>query len=309
MARYILRRLVFMIITLFIIATLTFFLMKLLPGSPLKAEGKLSESQQEIVMEKYGLNDPIPVQYIDYMTGLVQGDLGVSFHFDNTPVTDILKNRMGPSMILGGQALVFGTVAGILLGLIAAIYHNGWLDYLSTIVAVLGTSIPSFIFAGLLQWFLANEWDLFPVALWGSYQHTILPTIALAIFPLATAARFTRTEMLDVLGSDYITTARAKGINEPSIIFRHGLRNSLIPIITVIGPMAVSLMTGTLVIEKIFAVPGIGEQFVSSIEVLDYPTIMGTTLLFAFLFTAIVLITDILYVIIDPRIRLTGGES
>ncbi|HLR60825.1 MAG TPA: oligopeptide ABC transporter permease [Lentibacillus sp.] len=309
MLRYILRRVFYMAITLFIIATITFFLMKLLPGSPLSAENKLSESQQEVILAKYGLDDPIPVQYVNYMVGLVQGDLGISFHFDNTPVTQILLNRMPPSLILGMQALIFGTIAGILFGLIAAIYHNGWLDYTSTIIAVLGTSIPSFVFAGILQWYLATKWEVFPVALWGTYAHTVLPTIALAIFPMATAARFTRTEMLEVLGSDYIMTARAKGVTEPGIIFKHGLRNSLIPLVTVMGPMAVSLMTGTLVIEKIFAVPGIGEQFVSSIEVLDYPTIMGTTLLFSVLFIVIILVIDILYVFIDPRIRLTGGGS
>ncbi|GGJ82666.1 peptide ABC transporter permease [Lentibacillus kapialis] len=309
MFRYILRRVLYMLITLFIIATITFFLMKLLPGSPLSAENKLSESQQEVILAKYGLDDPIPVQYVNYMAGLVQGDLGISFHFDNTPVTQILLDRMPPSLTLGMQALVFGTIAGILFGLIAAIYHNGWLDYTSTIIAVLGTSIPSFVFAGMLQWYFATKWELFPVALWGTYAHTVLPTIALAIFPMATAARFTRTEMLDVLGSDYITTARAKGVTEPGVIFKHGLRNSLIPLVTVMGPMAVSLMTGTLVIEKIFAVPGIGEQFVSSIEVLDYPTIMGTTLLFSVLFIVIILVIDILYVFIDPRIRLTGGGN
>src|SRR5699024_4396126 len=309
MLRYILRRVFYMAITLFIIATITFFLMKLLPGSPLSAENKLSESQQEVILAKYGLDDPITVEYVNYMVGLVQGDLGISFHFDNTPVTQILLNRMPPSLILGMQALIFGTIAGILFGLIAAIYHNGWLDYTSTIIAVLGTSIPSFVFAGILQWYLATKWEVFPVALWGTYAHTVLPTIALAIFPMATAARFTRTEMLEVLGSDYIMTARAKGVTEPGIIFKHGLRNSLIPLVTVMGPMAVSLMTGTLVIEKIFAVPGIGEQFVSSIEVLDYPTIMGTTLLFSVLFIVIILVIDILYVFIDPRIRLTGGGS
>ncbi|WP_164667495.1 oligopeptide ABC transporter permease [Virgibacillus doumboii] len=308
MLRYILKRIFYMAITLFIIATISFFLMKMLPGSPLSAENKLTEEQQAVVLEKYGLNDPIPVQYVNYIAGLVQGDLGISFQFDNTPVTKIIMDRIGPSMVLGAQALVFGTVLGILFGLIAAIYHNGFLDYTSTIIAVLGTSIPSFIFAGLLQWYVAVQWDLFPVALWGTYEHTVLPTIALLIFPMAISARFTRTEMLEVLGSDFITTARAKGLGEAGVIFKHGLRNALIPLVTVIGPMAVGLMTGTLVIEQIFAVPGIGEQFVTSVMVIDYPTIMGLTLFFAFLFVAIILVIDLLYVLIDPRIRLTGGE-
>lgn len=309
MARYILRRIFYMAITLFIIASVSFFLMKMLPGSPLNAEDKLSEQQKEIVLEKYGLNDPVPVQYVSYLGGLVQGDLGLSFAFDNTPVSKILMDRIGPSLQLGAQALLVGTILGILLGLISAISHNGFLDYSSTILAVLGTSIPSFVLAGMLQWYLAVEFELFPVALWGTFEHTVLPTIALMIFPLATAARFTRTEMIEVMGSPYITTARAKGLTEYGIIFRHGLRNALIPLVTVMGPMAVSLMTGTLVIEEIFAVPGIGEQFVKSVMVNDYPTIMGTTLLFAFLFVVIILVIDILYVLIDPRIRLTGGES
>ncbi len=307
MFRYILQRIMYMAITLFIIATISFFLMKMLPGSPLNAADKLSAEQQEVILEKYGLNDPVPVQYVRYLGGLVKGDLGISFNFSNTPVTEILMDRIGPSAQLGFQALIAGTIIGILFGLIAAISHNGVLDYTSTILAVLGTSIPSFVFAGLLQFVFAVQLGWFPVALWDGFEYSILPTVALMIFPMATAARFTRTEMIEVLGSQFITTARAKGVSEYGLIFKHGLRNALIPLVTVMGPMAVSLMTGTLVIEQIFAVPGIGEQFVQSVMVNDYPTIMGTTLLFAVLFVVIILIIDLLYGIIDPRIRITGG--
>jgi oligopeptide transport system permease protein len=311
MTRYILKRIFYMVITLFIIATVSFFLMKLLPGSPLNAENKLSDEQKEIILDKYGLNDPIPVQYVRYMAGLVQGDLGISFEFDSTPVTKIIVDRIGPSAQLGAQAMLVGVILGVLLGLIAAIYHNGFLDYTSTVFAVLGTSVPSFVFAGLLQWVFAVNLDWFPVALWedGAFEYTVLPTIALMIFPMATCARFVRTEMLEVLNSDYILTARAKGLSQAAVVFKHGLRNALIPLITVIGPMAVSLMTGTLVIEQIFAIPGIGEQFVSSINTLDYPTIMGTTLFYSALFVAIILVIDLLYGVIDPRIRITGGEK
>jgi oligopeptide transport system permease protein len=308
MTRYILRRAWYMLITLFIIATFSFFLMKILPGSPLNAEDKLSEEQKEIILEKYGLNDPIPVQYAKYLGGLVKGDLGVSFKFDNTPVTTILFDRIGPSALLGFQALVVGSILGIFLGLMASIFRNSPIDFSSTIIAVLGTSIPSFVFAGLLQYVFAVKLGWFPVALWGTFAHTILPTIALAIHPLATAARFTRTEMVEVLHSNYIITARAKGVAESGIILKHGLRNALIPLITVLGPMAVGLMTGSMVIEQIFAIPGIGEQFVTSVMVNDYPTIMGTTLLFAFGFIVIILIIDLLYGLIDPRIRLAGGK-
>ncbi|WP_102028043.1 oligopeptide ABC transporter permease [Salirhabdus sp. Marseille-P4669] len=311
MTRYILKRILYMIVTLFVIATISFFLMKMLPGSPLNAENKLTEEQQEIVLEKYGLNDPIPVQYVNYIAGLVKGDMGISFQFDSTPVTKIILDRIGPSAQLGAQALVVGVILGVLLGLIAAIFHNGVLDFTSTIIAVLGTSIPSFVFAGLLQWVFAVNLEMFPVALWesGDLSYTVLPTIALMIFPMATCARFVRTEMLEVLGSDYITTARAKGIGQAGVVFKHGLRNALIPLVTVIGPLAVGLMTGSLVIEQIFAIPGIGEQFVKSITVNDYPTIMGTTLFFSVLFIAIILVIDLLYGVIDPRIRITGGEK
>ncbi|MFZ3580045.1 oligopeptide ABC transporter permease [Virgibacillus sp. DJP39] len=309
MTRYILKRIAYMAVTLFLIATISFFLMKLLPGSPLNVENKLSEEQAEIVLEKYGLNDPVPIQYLNYLGGLVQGDLGISFAFSNTPVTDIIMDRIGPSIQIGFQAMLVGTLLGILLGLIASVFHNGFLDHGSTILAVLGTSIPSFVFAGLLQWGLAVKLGWFPVALWEGFEYSVLPTIALLIFPMAVSARFTRTEMLEVLGSDFILTARAKGVSETGIVFKHGLRNALIPLVTVIGPMSVGLMTGTLVIEQIFAIPGLGDQFVSSVMVNDYPTIMGTTLLFAFLFVVIILVVDLLYGVIDPRIRVAGGES
>ncbi|WP_028782053.1 oligopeptide ABC transporter permease [Thalassobacillus devorans] len=309
MARYITKRLIYMLLTLIIIATFSFFLMKMLPGTPLTMEDKLSEAQKEIILEKYGLNDPVPIQYLKYMGGLAVGDLGISFQFDNREVTDIIMDRIGPSMQLGAQALIIGTIIGMLLGLVAAIYHNGFLDYSSTFVAVIGKSIPSFIFAGLLQYFIALKLGWFPVALWGTWQHTVLPTVALAMFPIAIAARFMRTEMLEVLGSDFIQTARAKGVNKFGVVFKHGVRNALIPLVTVMGPLAVALMTGTLVIEKIFAVPGIGEQFVTSITTNDFPIIMGTTLFFSFFFIFIILVIDLLYGLIDPRIRLAEGEK
>lgn len=305
MVKYIGMRIVYLVLTLFMIASFTFFLMKLLPGTPLTAQDKLSEEQQAIVLEKYNLNDPIPVQYFNYMTNLAQGDLGISFQFDNRNVTAIIAERIGPSMQIGAQAMVIGTILGILLGVIAAVYHNGALDTSSTIFAVLGQSIPGFIFAGILQYFIGVKFGWLPVALWGTFAHTLLPTIALAIFPMAITARFMRTEMLEVLGSDFITTAKAKGLSKPVVIFKHSLKNSLIPVITILGPLAVGLMTGTFVIETIFSVPGLGEQFVKSINTNDFPVIMGTTLLASFAFVVIILIIDLLYSVIDPRIRLS----
>lgn len=309
MVKYLGQRLIYMFITLFIVATVTFFLMKLIPGSPFNNFQKLNEIQQNLLLEKYGLNDPVPVQYFKYMSNLVKGDLGVSFQFNNTPVTELIGNRIGPSAVLGLQAMILGSLVGIFLGAIAALKQNSWIDYTSTFLAVVGKSIPSFIFAGLLQYYIAVKLGWLPVMLWRGPEYTILPTIALAMFPLSISARFMRTEMIEVLGSDYITLAKAKGASYWQISVKHALRNALIPVVTVLGPLAVSLMTGSLVIEKIFAIPGLGEQFVKSIATNDYPVIMGTNLLFALLFVVVILVVDILYGIIDPRIRITGGKA
>jgi oligopeptide transport system permease protein len=309
MAKYLLRRVFYMFITLFIIASLTFFLMKIIPGTPFASAAKLPPEQLEIMKAKYGLDQPVPVQYARYMLNLVQGDLGISFQFSNTPVSDLMFKRIGPSAQLGFQAMVVGAIIGLLLGVISALRQNTWIDYSSTFVAVVGKSIPNFVFAGLLQYFVGVKLGWFPVLFWKGPEYTVLPTIALSMFPIAITARFVRTEMIDVLGSDYITLARAKGASYGQIIFKHALRNALIPLVTVLGPLAVSLMTGSLVIEKIFAIPGLGEQFVKAVTLNDYPVIMGTTILFAFLFVIVILVVDILYGIIDPRIRLSGGKK
>ncbi|MGP3560417.1 oligopeptide ABC transporter permease [Geobacillus sp. BK01] len=309
MVRYTIQRLVYMVITLLVIATVTFFLMKLLPGSPLQNQEKLTPEQKELILKEYGLDKPVPVQYVQYLGNLLQGDLGVSFQYDNRPVTELIGDRIGPSAQLGFQAIVFGTLVGLLLGIFAAIRHNGWGDYVATVIAVIGISVPSFVLAGFLQYFIGVKLQWLPVAFWEGFTYTIMPTLALSAGVIANIARFMRTEMLEVLSSDYILTARAKGISNANVITRHAIRNSLIPVITILGPMAVNLMTGTLVIEKIFAVPGLGEQFVRSIELNDYPVIMGTTLFYSALLIFVIFIVDILYGIVDPRIRLAGGKK
>ena len=309
MVKYSIQRIVYMIITLLIIATATFFLMKLLPGSPLQNTERLTPEQQQIILDKYGLNDPLPEQYINYMVGLAKGDLGLSFQYDNRKVTSMIGDRIGPSALIGFQAMVLGTFLGLLIGIIAAIKHNSWLDYGSTTLAVIGISIPSFVFAGLLQYYVGVKLQWLPVALWGEYKHTILPTLALTVMVVATIARFMRTEMLEILNSDYILLAKAKGITKAGTIVKHAVRNALIPIVTILGPMTVNIMTGALVVEKIFAVPGLGEQFVRSIELNDYTVIMGITLFYSALFIGVIFLVDILYGIIDPRIRLAGGKK
>ncbi|EAD4257719.1 oligopeptide ABC transporter permease [Listeria monocytogenes] len=309
MVKYTLKRVLYMLITLFIIASVTFVLMKFLPGTPYRNQEKLSDEQIHMMNEKYGLNDSIPVQYFNYMTGLVKGDLGVSFQLDNRPVSEILGALIGPSVQLALEAMAFGVIFGILLGVIAAMYQNRWPDYTSTFIAILGKSVPSFVFATVLQYWLGAKLQIFPVAGWGTFADTILPAFALAMFPLATAARFMRTELIDVFASDYVLLAKAKGNSRTEVAVKHAIRNALIPLITVLGPLSVALMTGSLVIENIYSIPGIGSQFVSSIQTNDYPVIMGTTILFAVMLVFVILVVDILYGLIDPRIRVSGGRK
>jgi oligopeptide transport system permease protein len=303
-----------MILTLLVIATATFFLMKLLPGTPFKNQEKLTQKQIQLLNKQYGLDKPVVEQYVKYMGNVVKGDFGVSFQYKNRPVTQLILARIGPSAQLGFQALIFGTIIGILLGTVAALRHNTWVDYGSTLIAVLGVSIPSFVFAGLLQYLFTVKMRIFPVIATNSdnqltFIGLVLPTLAVSVFVISTTARFMRTEMIEVMGSEYIVLAKAKGISYFNIIFKHGIRNALIPVITVIGPLAVNIMTGSLVIENIFAIPGLGEQFVRSINTNDYATIMGTTMFYSALLIFIIFIVDLLYGIIDPRIRVAGGNK
>lgn len=302
MRRYVLQRLLYMMITLLIIITITFFLMKLLPGTPFSNPEKLSEEQLAVMNAKYGLDKPLAIQYFTYLGNLLQGDLGLSFQSQGRTVLNVIANRIGPSALIGGQAMIIGFMLGLILGVISALRHNTIMDYGAVFVAVLGMSIPSFVFAALMQYFVGVKLGWLPVALWKDYSHSVMPSIALSVMVIATVARFIRSEMLEVLGQEYVLTARAKGISEEMVIIKHVLRNALIPVVTVVGPLTVSIMTGTLVIEKIFAVPGLGEQFTLSILVNDYSVIMGITLFFSTLFIVTIFFVDILYVLLDPRI-------
>ncbi|MDO4432286.1 MAG: ABC transporter permease [Aerococcaceae bacterium] len=308
--RYIAKRVGYMLLTLFVIVTVTFFLMKLLPGTPFANEDQLTAVQLEMLNEKYGLNQPVYVQYFNYLKNVLKGDLGVSFQFNNTPVTQLLIERAGPSIQLGLQAMALGTVVGTLLGIIAAVNQNTWLDSLTSVLAISGRSVPSFVFAVLLQFVFAVTLSWFPIAFWrDGFLSTVLPTIALSISPMADAARFVRTEMIEVLNSDYIELAKAKGFDAFYIVTKHALRNAIIPLLTILGPMTASLMTGSLVIENIFSIPGIGEQFTKSILVNDFATIMGVTIMYSTFLVVIILVVDLLYGWIDPRMRVVeGGE-
>ncbi|MFD1848680.1 ABC transporter permease [Oceanobacillus bengalensis] len=310
MKKFILVRLVNILITLFLIATLTFFLMKTLPGSPFDEE-KLMNLSEELRMEfyaKYGLDEPLHIQYFKYMGDLVQGDLGLSYYYKEQPVSSLIMDRLAPSALIGLQAVVLGLSIGIILGMVAAFRHNtGW-DYFTMIIAVLGVSVPNFVLAAFFQFYIGLKWGILPVAYWESYDHSILPTIALAVGVIAQIARFMRNEMLEVLQQDYIITAQSKGLGDWVVLIRHAIRNAMIPIVTILGPVVVSLLTGSLVIENIFSIPGIGSLFVDSIKMNDYTTIMGLTLFYSAFFILTMLIVDILYGIIDPRIRVHGKE-
>ncbi len=309
-SKYILKRIFYMIVTLFLIATITFFLMKLLPGSPYANEENLTDAQLQIMNAKYGLDKPVWMQYFIYLGGLVRLDLGVSFQYNST-VLNLLSSRVGPSFQIGLQALIFGMGMGTLLGLVAAMKQNTIVDTGATFFAIIGRSVPSFVFAVVLQLVFGVIFPILPIALWNQgFISSILPTLALSISPVADSARFIRTEMVEVLQSDYMELARAKGLSRMEVVMKHGVRNALIPLVTIAGPMLVGLMTGSMVIENIFAIPGIGEQFVKSILTNDYPTIMGVTMMYSFLLVVTILIVDLLYGFIDPRIRLTqGGEA
>lgn len=308
--KYILKRIFYMIVTLFLIATITFFLMKLLPGSPYANEENLTDAQLQIMNAKYGLDKPVWMQYFIYLGGLVRLDLGMSFQYNST-VLNLLSSRVGPSFQIGLQALIFGMGMGTLLGLVAAMKQNTIVDTGATFFAIIGRSVPSFVFAVVLQLVFGVIFPILPIALWNQgFISSILPTLSLSISPVADSARFIRTEMVEVLQSDYMELARAKGLSRMEVVMKHGVRNALIPLVTIAGPMLVGLMTGSMVIENIFAIPGIGEQFVKSILTNDYPTIMGVTMMYSFLLVVTILIVDLLYGFIDPRIRLTqGGEA
>lgn len=309
MAGYILKRVAYMFLTMFVIIALTFGIIKLLPGTPYKNASKLTPEQIQVLNDKYGLDEPIPVQFVQYLGSFLKGDLGISFQYDGREVAEIIANKLPVSAQLGFESIILGVLIGIVLGTIAALRQGTALDYVTVLIAVLGISIPSFVFAQLLQFWFAVKWEILPVAYFSTWEHHIMPVLSLAIAMIAIIARYMRTELVEVLNSDYITTAKAKGLTAPAVIVKHSVRNALIPIVTIVGPATAGILTGSLVIEQIFAIPGIGEQFVSAIYTNDYPMIMGVTIMFSALFVFMIFVTDLLYGVIDPRIRLAGGDS
>ena len=314
MAKYILKRLVYSFLTIFLIVALTFFMMHALPGDPFSTGKAIDPQIMAALKEKYDLDKPVPQQFVKYCMNVLQGDLGTSLQYKR-PVVDIIGESFPYSFELGVRALVFATVAGLLLGILAAVKRGTVWDSGSMLVAMLGVSMPSFIIGALLQFFLGLQlqkalgFSVFPITGWTTEMSKILPAFALGFGTLAIVSRLMRTSMLDVLNQDYIKTAKAKGLSHKKIIWRHAVRNAIMPIITIMGPQAAAILTGALVVEKLFSIPGMGKFFVTSINNNDFTMIAGTTLFYGVFLVAANLIVDILYCFIDPRVKLADGKE
>ena len=304
MAKYLLKRLGMMFITLFLIILLTFILMHAVPGGPFNGEKQVSKQVMDALNEKYKLNDPLWKQFLDYVWGLIHFDLGPSFKYQGKTVNDFIENGFPYSAKLGAVTLVFVLLASIPMGVISALHNGKWQDMLLMAVATIGVTIPSFVIATALIYIFSFQLGWTPVYGVDSWKGYILPVIALGGYSVSFLARLMRSSLLDVLGQDYIRTARAKGISESRVIYKHALRNALIPVVTVLGPTVANLLTGSFVIEKIFAIPGMGGYFVNGVAQRDYTTIVGMTVFYAAFLIAMVFIVDIFYCLIDPRIRL-----
>ena len=303
MIRYIARRFLWIIPVLFVVSLITFSLMHAVPGGPWAREKAVPASMIARLNEKYGLDQPVPVQYITWVGNLLQGNLGPSYKFQDRTVNDIVGGGIWTTVQLGLMAFFLSVAVGIPLGVIAALGHNRWPDYAATGVSVLGIATPSFVLAILLILLFGVTLKLLPTGGWKGPETWILPTIALASFPIAIITRYTRASMLEVTRKDYIRTAQSKGVAERAVVTRHMIRNALIPVVTILGPTLAFLVTGSFIIESIFGIPGIGRYYITSIGQHDYGVLMAMTVLYAFVVAFLNVIVDVLYAFIDPRIR------
>ena len=303
MISYLARRILWIIPVLFAVSIITFFLMHAVPGGPWDAEKRLPPSVQARLNAQYGLDKPLYEQYIQWAGGFVTGDLGPSYRSRDRRVNDIIADGIGTTFQLGIMAFALSVVVGIPLGIFAALGHNRWPDYVSTSISIIGIATPSFVLAILLIVVFSIGLGWFPTGGWKGPQYWVLPTVALAGFPIAVIARYTRASMLEVTRKDYIRTAQSKGIGGRAVVSRHMIRNALIPVVTILGPTLAFLVTGSFIIETIFSVPGIGRFYVSAISQRDYSLLMAMTILYAFTVAFLNVVVDVLYAYIDPRIR------
>jgi oligopeptide transport system permease protein len=309
MLKYLLNRIGSSLAAMLVIITVTFFLMHAIPGGPFTEEKAVPPEVAKNIEARYHFNDPLLKQYWDYLGKAVRLDLGPSFKYPGRTVNDLINDGFPISASIGMIAILVALGLGIPAGILSALRHNRWQDNLVMFVAIVGVSVPSFIMATLLQFSFAFKLRWFPAALWGTPAHLVLPVLALSALPLAFFARLIRSSMLEVLSQDYIRTARSKGLGEAAVVVGHVLKNALIPLITVLGPMVANLLTGTFIIERIFAIPGLGRHFVNSIYNRDYTVILGLTVFYALILLAMNLVVDIAYALLDPRIKLTEKEN
>lgn len=306
MKKYVFKRLTIAVVTVIVILFILFLMLNYMPGSPFNDE-KLSAEQIAALKIKYGLGKPLLIGFFDYLKNMVRGDFGVSYNIQvNMPISTMIAQRFPITIQIGLQAAVLGTLIGLVFGIIASLKRNTIFDTTATIISVLGVSLPSFVFALALSYFLGYKIKLFPIfySTDDALKSTILPTISLSMFTIASVARYTRSEMIEVLTSDYMLLADSKGIDKFRLITVHALRNTMIGVITVLAPLVVNLMTGSLVIEKAFSIPGLGSLFIQAIQSNDYNVVMAISFIYSVMFIGVMLLVDVSYGIIDPRIRL-----
>lgn len=304
---YIIKRIFNAFIVLWIVITITFFLMHAIPGGPFTAEKSLPPYVLHSIEERYKLNDPLYKQYGDYLCNLVQGDLGPSFKYPGRSVNDIIKDGFPVSFKLGIEAILIAIIIGIPAGILAGVKKDKWQDRAVNFFTTLGVAVPSFVVAALLIYVLSTKLHLLPAAMWNGWRYEIMPALALSGMPMSFIARLTRSSVLDILSQDYIKTARAKGLSWSKVLIKHALPNSLIPVVTYLGPMTASILTGSFVIETIFAIPGLGQYFVTSIYNRDYTVILGVTIFYSVIVIVLNMVVDLLYPLLDPRIKI--GEE
>ena len=304
MLKYILKRILLAIVTIWAVATLTFFLMNMVPGGPFLSEKAISPQATAALEAKYGLDKPLWQQYLTYMAGASHGDFGDSLKQRGRTVMDIITMKFPVSARVGGVSVLVALLLGVPLGCIAALKRGKFLDNLISVVSTCGIAVPSFVICTLLLYFFGVRLQILPTMGLTSWKHYIMPVMALAFYPTAYIMRLMRSSMLDVLGQDYMRTAKAKGLAGGKILFKHALRNAILPVITYVGPLLAYTVTGSFVVEKIFTIPGLGGEFISAINGRDYTLIMGTTIFLATLIILMNVVVDIVYKIVDPRIKL-----
>lgn len=308
MLRYILKRFFISLVTLLILVTAVFFLVRMVPGDPFISD-KLTPEIRENMLRYWGFDQPLYIQYFRYIGNLLHGDLGISMHYNSVPVTRLIADSFPTSADLGIRALLLASVTGITLGIVSALNRGRWLDYACIIIAIVGVSLPDFIMGYLLQFLFGIKLKLLPIALWKGFKFTVLPTLALSFYTTALLTRIMRASMLDVVHQDFIKVAKAKGLSTFQIVWRHQIRNAILPVVTILGPITAAILTGTFVIESIYAIPGMGKYYVLGIQNLDYSQILGLTVFYGAFLVMANFAVDIIYGFVDPRIRVDRREG